>query len=198
MIVLVLLLIVSQVFLFVKYSELLKVKKESEEVIEKYKDVKIVANIPEEPQYEDIEPDYKTFYNFMENIKLENWKVKIDDDYCTDTYSYWTVLIESHDGEYCMYISLNCYDGKQVEFSTCRIGRTQLGVGNTEHHLYIKSTTKHQIKTDITIFAWDYIIKYYEDKNQKIFDKIKDNIDVINKNMKTLNRSNRLDDILKF
>jgi len=170
------------------------VKKESEKVIEEYKDVKIVANIPKAVSYEEIEPDYKTFYDFMENIKLENWKLKVDAEDSDIDYSYWLVLLESHDGLSSMYISLSSYDNKLVELSHCRIGDSSF---NDSKKLYLKSGTKHQIKSDVIIFGWDYVIKYYQDRNQKSLDHIKDTINSINQGMKTLNRSNRLDDILK-
>ena len=41
-------------------------------VIEKYKGVTTLEKIPERIYYEDVEPDWNTFYNFMENIKRSN------------------------------------------------------------------------------------------------------------------------------
>ena len=71
-------LVISQIYTLISVISLSKVKKRSEEVIEKYKGVTTLAKIPERIYYKDVEPDWNTFYNFMENKDLVNLLLTCD------------------------------------------------------------------------------------------------------------------------
>lgn len=184
-----LLLVISQVFTFIKILSYSKSKKESDDVIEKYKGVTTLAKIPERIHYKDVEPDWKTFYDFMENIKLEGWKAEITEDQLRiDRDSCWVVTLDSHDGNSTMTARLRDY-GDGVFLSNCNIraGGTSLSVGRED-----------EIAKDIILFMWDYIIEHYQNINKESIDSYKSSIDRISAELKTLNRSKRLNNILEL
>jgi hypothetical protein len=183
------LLIISQVYTLIKINSYSKSKKESDAVIEKYKGVTTLAKIPERVYYKDVEPDWKTFYDFMENIKLEGWKAEVTEDQLRiDRDSCWVVNLTSHDGNSVMSVRLRDY-GDGIFLSSCNIraGGTSLSVSKEE-----------KIATDIILFIWDYIIEHYESMNNDSINSYKDSINRINAQLKTLNRSKRLNNILEL
>jgi hypothetical protein len=182
-------LVISQIYTLISVISLSKVKKRSEEVIEKYKGVTTLAKIPERVYYKDVEPDWKTFYDFMENIKLEGWKADVTEDSLrVGSDSCWVVNIISHDQKSSMTCRLRDY-GDGVFLSNCNIraGGTSLSVSRED-----------KIASDIILFFWDYIIKHYEDENQESRNSYKSSIDKINDQLKTLNRTKRLNNILEL
>lgn len=175
------LLVVVQFFTLIKVISF----REKEKKIELYKDATLVAKIPKKVTYNDIDPNYDTFYNFMENIKLENWTPDFDVQK-SGLDGCWDVELKSHDGNSTMRVRLRDY-GDGVFLSTCsiRAGGTSLSVGKED-----------AIAKDIILFTWDYVIEYYEMINKGLEYSFKDSIDRINSQLKTLNRSKRLNNIL--
>lgn len=182
-------LIVSQVFTLIKINSYSKSKKESDVVIEKYKGVTTLAKIPEKVYYKDVEPDWKTFYDFMENIKLEGWKAEVTEEpHRIDRDSCWAVNLNSHDGNSTMFVRLRDY-GDGIFLSSCNIR-----AGGTS----LVASKEDSISDDIIIFIWNYIIKHYENINNDSINSYKDSINRINDQLKTLNRSKRLNNILEL
>ena len=164
-------------------------KEKSEAVIEKYKGVTTLAKIPTRIYYKDVEPDWKTFYDFMENIKLEGWKAEVTEDpHRIDRDSCWVVNLVSHDEKSSMSVRLRDY-GDGIFLSSCNIraGGTSLSVSKED-----------KIATDIILFMWDYIIEHYENINKESIDSYKSSISRISAELKTLNRSQRLNNILEL
>lgn len=184
-----LLLIISQVYTLIKIKSYSKSKKQSEAIIEKYKGVTTLEKIPERIYYKDIEPDWKTFYDFMENIKLEGWKAEVTEDQLRiDRDSCWVVNLISHDQKSSMSVRLRDY-GDGIFLSGCNIR-----AGGTS----LVASKEDKIATDIILFTWDYIIQHYKNINQESIDSYKSSIDRINAELKTLNRSQRLNNILEL
>jgi hypothetical protein len=181
------LLIISQIFTLSKIISYSKSKKESEAVIEKYKGVTTLAKIPKRVNYKDVEPDWQTFYNFMENIKLEGWKADVTEDSVSSNDGYVINLI-SHDQSSSMYVRLRDY-GNGVFLANCNIRGGGAGLSVSK---------EDKIATDIILFIWDYVVKHYEDENNESISSYKDSINRINDQLKTLNRSKRLTNILEL
>lgn len=185
-----LLLIISQIYTLTKIISYSKSKKESDSVIEKYKGVTTLAKIPERIYYKDVEPDWQTFYNFMENIKLEGWKADVTQDSMrVSSDSCWIVSLISHDQNSSMTARLRDY-GDGVFLASCNIrggGGASLSVSRED-----------KIANDIILFIWDYVVKHYEDENKESILLYKDVISQINAQLKTLNRSKRLNNILEL
>ena len=183
------LLIISQIYTLTKTISYSKSKKESESVIEKYKGVTTLAKIPERIYYKDVEPDWQTFYNFMENIKLEGWRADVTEDSMrVGGDACYVVNLISHDQNSSMSVRLRDY-GDGVFLATCNIrgGGTSLSVSRED-----------KIANDIILFIWDYVVKHYEDENKESILLYKDIISQINAQLKTLNRSKRLNNILEL
>ena len=181
-------LVISQIYTLISVISLSKVKKRSEEVIEKYKGVTTLEKIPERIYYEDVEPDWNTFYNFMENIKLENWKAEVtEDSHRIGSDSCWVVNLISHDQSSSMSIRLRDY-GNGVFLATCNI---RAGAS-----LVVRKEDK--IATDVILFAWDYVIEHYKNQNTETINSYQSAIDSINAQLKTLNRTKRLNNILEL
>jgi hypothetical protein len=164
-----------------------EIKKESEKVLKKYQGVTTLAKIPKRISYKDIEPDWKTFYNFMENIKLEGWRFEVK-DFILRRDSSWDISIISHDQKSSMTGRLRDYGDDGVFLSNCNIraGGTSLVVSRED-----------EIASDVILFLWNYVIKHYEDQNSDLRNSYQSSIDRINSQLKTLNRSKRLTNILK-
>lgn len=184
-----LLLIISQIYTLTKIISYSKSKKESDTVIERYKGVTTLAKIPERIYYKDVEPDWQTFYNFMENIKLEGWKADVTEDSMKVSSSAGYVInLISHDQSSSMYVRLRDY-GNGVFLATCNIRGGGAGLSVSK---------EDKIATDIILFIWDYVVKHYEDENNESISSYKDSINRINDQLKTLNRSKRLNNILEL
>jgi hypothetical protein len=179
--------IISQAYIMINFISLSKVKKASEEVIEKYKCVTTLEKIPKRINYEDVEPDWDTFYNFIENIKLENWEAEVSDDGRMYSNSSWEVNLTSHDKSSSMSVRMRDY-GDGFFLGSCII-RTN---GNS-----LSVSKEDKIATDIILFAWDYVIKHHESENHIRKNYYQTTIENINAQLKTLNRTKRLNNILE-
>jgi len=60
----------------------------------------------------------------------------------------------------------------------------------------IRIDTESPIKNDIIIFLWDYILEYHENKRAESKVYYESGIEKISSNLKTLNRSRKLEEIL--
>ncbi len=178
-------LVIIQVFTLIKVISFREKEKKSEEIIQRYKDATLVAKIPKHVNYKDIDPNYDTFYNFMENVKLENWQSDLDVQK-SGIDGCWDVELTSPDDKSKMKVRLRDY-GDGIFLSTCtiRAGGASLSIGKED-----------AIAKDIILFTWDYVIEYYEMRNKELEYSFKDSIERINSQLKTLNRSKRLNNIL--
>jgi hypothetical protein len=182
-------LVISQIYTLISVISLSKVKKRSAEVIERYKGITTLEKIPERIYYKDVEPDWNTFYNFMENIKLENWKAEVtEDSHHISRDSCWVVSLISHDQSSSMSIRIRDYgDGVFLASCNIRAGGASLSVDKED-----------KIATDIILFAWNYVVEYYKNQNIEIINSYQFAIDRINTQLKTLNRTKRLNNILEL
>ena len=182
-------LVISQIYTLISVISLSKVKKRSKEIIERYQGVTTLEKIPERIYYEDVEPDWNTFYNFMENIKLENWKAEVtEESHRIGSDSCWVVNLISHDQSSSMSIRTRDYgDGVFLASCNIRAGGTSLAIAKED-----------KIATDIILFAWDYVIEHYENQNIETINSYQSSIDKINAQLKTLNRTKRLNNILEL
>lgn len=183
-------LLISLLFIFQCYLlYLIKSKPEKSTT-----DIKVgklsLRNIPKEIKYEDVESNFKTTYDVLETIRLEDWKVDI-----TQSYDDYNLIFNSN----CSNIEVMC----RIRTSTLR--------ENEIHFSYFRILDKKEksqisvsydsadfIKNDIITFMWEYILEYHDNKNLERKSYSENAIKSISSKLKTIRRSEKLDKILKI
>ena len=147
-----------------------------------------LKEIPNKPTYEDLDKDHKLVYDIMESVKLEKWKLEITPDISYSSSS-WEVNFESQTG-----IRIRSRLRK-------REGGTSPGLYLSSFRVYVDKGSVFiddgsKIENDVISFLWDYVVKYHENENEEIRIYYQDTIDDISSKLKTLKRSERLNNIL--
>ena len=146
----------------------------------------ILKVIPDKPTYESLDPKHKLVYDVIESVKLENWKVEVEPDISYHSKT-WQVKFESPTG---IRIRSRLRDNGQMYLSSFSILNT--GIGGT-----ISIDNDSKISNDVIIFLWDYIIEYHQNENEETRNYYQSIIDDISSKLKTLRRSERLNNILE-
>jgi hypothetical protein len=174
MIYIVSLLLISQLYIFY----LLKTKRKVKEVDDRL----FLKEIPKGVEYNDIEEDYKTIFSVLESIKLEDWELKIEIDYkCYDLefISNSNITVSSR-------VRVDSDNNIRLVWFRIRSEAGAISIDNND-----------KIKNDVLNFLWDYIIEYYNNRNDKNTKYYNEVIKSISSKLKTLNRDNKLKNILK-
>jgi hypothetical protein len=143
--------------------------------------------VPDKPTYESLDPKHKLVYDVMESVKLENWKVEVEADISYHSKT-WQVNFESPTG---IRIRSRIRENSQIYLSNFSILNT--GIGGT-----ISIDNDSKISNDVIIFLWDYIIEYHQNENEETRNYYQSTIDDISSKLKTLRRSERLNNILEL
>jgi hypothetical protein len=147
----------------------------------------ILKVIPDKPTYENLDPKHKLVYDIMESVKLENWKVEVEADISHHSKS-WTINFESPTG---IHIRSRVRDSSQIYLSGFTIINS--GIGGR-----ISVDNESKISNDVIIFLWDYIIEYHQNENEETRKYYQSTIDAISSKLKTLRRSEKLNNILEL
>jgi hypothetical protein len=115
------LLVIIQFFTLFK---VISFREKEKKIIERYKDATLVAKIPKQVNYNDIDPNYDTFYNFMENIKLENWQSDLDVQK-SGIDGCWDVELTSHDDNSKMRVRLRDYGDDKINSQLKTLNRSK-------------------------------------------------------------------------
>jgi hypothetical protein len=154
----------------------------------------ILKAIPDKPTYESLDPKNKLVYDVMESAKLENWKVKVEADISYHSKN-WTLNFESPTG---IRIRSRVRDSSGVMYLssfTVLNGNGDRGFG---HSGSISIDNESKISNDVIIFLWDYIIEYHQNENEESRIYYQSTIDDISSKLKTLRRSEKLNNILEL
>ena len=149
----------------------------------------ILKKIPDKPKYENLDPEHKLVYDVMESAKLEKWKVKVEAD-LTHHSKTWQVNFESPTG---IRIRSRIRDGGQsigVYLSNFTIFNVTGGT--------ISVDNESKFANDVIIFLWDYIVEYHLNENEETRLYYQSTIDGISTGLKTLRRSEKLNNILEL
>jgi len=146
-----------------------------------------LKEIPNKPTYEDLDKDHKLVYDIMESAKLEKWKLEITPDISYSSSS-WEVNFESPTG-----IRIRSRMRKR-EFSGLHLSLFRVYVDKGS----ISIDDGSKIENDVLSFLWDYIVKYHENENEEFRIYYQDTIDDISSKLKTLRRSEKLNNILEL
>lgn len=146
--------------------------------------------IPDKPTYELLDPKNRLVYDVMESVKLENWTVKVEADISYHSKT-WQVNFESPTGIRIRSRLRDSLLNNQIYLSNFSILNT--GIGGT-----ISIDDQSKSSNDVVIFLWDYIIEYHQNENEETRNYYQSIIDDISSKMKTLRRSERLNNILEL
>jgi hypothetical protein len=148
----------------------------------------ILKVIPDKPTYENLDPKHKLVYDIMESVKLENWKVEVEADISHHSKT-WTINFESPTG---IHIRSRVRDSSEIIYLS---GFTIInsGIGGR-----ISVDNESKISNDVIIFLWDYIIEYHQSENEETRKYYESTIDDISSKLKTLRRSEKLNNILEL
>jgi hypothetical protein len=152
----------------------------------------ILKVIPDKPTYENLDPENKLVYDIMESAKLEAWKVEVEADISHHSKT-WTLNFESPTG---IRIRSRLRDSSEVIYlSTFTI---LVGERGYTHSGSISISNESKIANDVIIFLWDYIIEYHQNENEESRIYYQSTIDAISSKLKTLRRSEKLNNILEL
>jgi len=149
----------------------------------------VLKVIPDKPSYESLDPSHKLVYDVMESAKLENWKVEVEADISIGGKT-WEVNFESSTG---IRIRSRLRDrSSEIYLSNFTIINSGIGGGN------ISVDNNSKISNDVIIFIWDYIIEYHQNENEETRLYYQSIINDISTKLKTLRRSEKLNNILEL
>jgi hypothetical protein len=146
----------------------------------------VLKLIPDKPTYESLDPSHKLVYDVMESVKLENWKVEVEADISYHSKT-WTVNFESPTG---VSIRSRVRDSSHIYLASFILNS---GIGGR-----ISIDNDSKISNDVIIFLWDYIVEYHLNENEETRLYYQSTIDDISTKLKTLRRSERLNNILEL
>jgi len=153
----------------------------------------ILKMIPDKPTYESLDPENKLVYDIMESVKLENWKVEVEADISHHSKT-WTINFESNTG---IRIRSRVRNSGEMYLSSFTVLNGERGFKHS-HSGSISIDDKSKISNDVIIFLWDYIIEYHQNENEESRKYYQSTIDDISSKLKTLRRSERLNNILEL
>jgi len=149
----------------------------------------VLKVIPDKPTYESLDPSHKLVYDVMESAKLENWKVGVEADISSYNSKNWTLKFESPTG---IIIRSRVRDSSG-EIYLANFVIINSGIGGN-----ISVDNDSKISNDVIIFLWDYIVEYHLNENEEKRLYYQSTIDDISTKLKTLRRSEKLNNILEL
>jgi len=180
------LLILSQIYTFYLLSKKSLTVQPKEEKGES-KDI-ILKPIPKPIRVDEVEGFEEIIKDILLSAKNENWKSSIKLNHYTigsDDY-YYTIDISSNDDE---PISIDAL--VSIDIDNIRLGRFLIkksGSFTTVENTYLKN--------DLLVFIWDYILEEEMKKNQRQYDRFKENFENLRGGLTALNRDRKLDELL--
>lgn len=183
------LLVISQMVMFYLLYDIYAARK----LEKKYKDIPngsiILEPIPKRLEYQNVEPDHKTMYDVIESAISENWKCEVTVE-SPSVVMCWRLDIVSNDGSVKILARVRDWDDNELH-----IGNFIVKSNNTS--ISISSDNRNKtIENDIKVFCWKYIVDHYKAENEDVRKRYISAIEDISSNLKALNRSRRLNDIL--
>ncbi len=172
-------LLMSQLFLFYLYKDKIK----------KYSGIKrgsiVLDPIPMSLKVEDVEGIEDLICDVISSAKEEGWK-------CDFQYGIWTrdgyhMVISSPDGLVSIdsIIRMGYSESPRILRFNITSGDKYLNVGGGKYY------------NEIMLFLWDFILEKHINENSNEYKVIKDKIEHITKNLRSLRRSRLLDELLE-
>jgi hypothetical protein len=185
------LLIISQIFTFYLLWKKIPTVQPKVEIKEESKDI-ILKPIPKPIRVDEVEGFESTIKDILLSAKNENWESTIKlNHYTIGSDDYYTIYISSNDDEPISIDALVDLVGIDRPFDNIRLGRFWIkksGSFTTVENTYLKN--------DLLVFLWDYILEDEMKKNQRQYDRFKENFENLRVSLKSLNRDRKLNELL--
>ena len=182
------LLIISQIYSFYliskKKSPVVETKKETKDII--------LKPIPKPIEVDEVEGFEEIIKDILLTAKNENWKSSIKlNHYTIGSDDYYEISIVSNGVEPISIDALVDLVGIDRPFDNIRLGRFWIkksGSFTTVENTYLKN--------DLLVFLWDYILEDEMKKNQRQYDRFKENFENLRGGLKSLNRERKINELL--
>lgn len=147
-------------------------------------------------EYSDVEPEHQTIYNILETIKLEDWQFEIVDSSVNNYLLEYTFKFLSNNNDSYVNGIIRKYCESSNLDSSLKIGFLIFNIKGNSISLDLRNDKTKSLHNDLVSFVSYYLIKYFQKENKESLDAFKNKLIMINRGLKTLNRSKKLDDIL--
>ena len=126
---------------------------------------------------------------------MEDWQFEIKDSTIDNYLLEYTFKFSSNNND--SYVSgiIRKYGESSNLDSSFKIGFLIFNIKGSSLTLDDEYKTK-PLHNDLVSFVSYYLIKYYQKENKESLDAFKNKLTMINRGLKTLNRSKKIDDIL--
>lgn len=172
------LLIISQIYSFYliskKKSPVVETKKETKDII--------LKPIPKPIEVDEVEGFESTIKDILLTAKNECWKSNIR----LKNYNHYEISIVSNDDE---PISIDAL--VSIDIDNIRLGR--FWIKKSGSFTTVENTS---LKNDLLVFIWDYILEDEMKKNQRQYDRFKENFENLRGGLKSLNRERKINELL--
>lgn len=178
------LLIISQIYSFYliskKKSPVVETKKETKDII--------LKPIPKPIEVDEVEGFEEIIKDILLTAKNENWKstIKLNHYNISSDDYYYTIDISSNDDE---PISIDAL--VSIDIDNIRLGR--FWIKKSGSFTTVENTS---LKNDLLVFIWDYILEDEMKKNQRQYDRFKENFETLRGGLKSLNRERKINELL--
>ena len=178
------LLIISQIYSFYlinkKKSPVVETKKETKDII--------LKPIPKPIEVDEVEGFEEIIKDILLTAKNENWKstIKLNHYNISSDDYYYTIDISSNDDE---PISIDAL--VSIDIDNIRLGRFWIKKSGS-----FTTAENTSLKNDLLVFIWDYILEDEMKKNQRQYDRFKENFETLRGGLKSLNRERKINELL--
>lgn len=178
------LLIISQIYSFYliskKKSPVVETKKETKDII--------LKPIPKPIEVDEVEGFEEIIKDILLTAKNENWKstIKLNHYNISSDDYYYTIDISSNDDE---PISIDAL--VSIDIDNIRLGRFWIKKSGS-----FTTVENNSLKNDLLVFIWDYILEDEMKKNQRQYDRFKENFETLRGGLKSLNRERKINELL--
>ncbi len=147
----------------------------------------ILKPLPKSIGVEDVDGFVDTIRDLLLSAKNENWDYTINKkyNYC---YHNYELIINSNDIEINALVYL---DSDKADLGRFHIKSEE---GGLKRFLSASGTG---LDNDLLLFLWDYIIEWESNNNTKTYNNYEEIFQSIRKNLKSLNRDRKLNDLFK-
>lgn len=150
-----------------------------------------IAEIPSNVTVDDIDTDYKTLRDIIQSIDIENWKMEVEKEYSTFNESY-KLTFENPSSSIKMISKMYLRLDRKKNIYEPSVGFIIVSVKDEQFITYDCKPMAY----DINLFFTKKILDYHTNIRKETTIEIQKTLDHINKELKTLNRDRKLNNLI--